>query len=235
MDKKALQLISRFSLPPNALGYCGKDSAPEKFKKCVIEGKCVGVEKELKNFIVLHPYLKTLSKIIKKDLFSYQVAEAYWLGNSQLTKVKHEDYMKLINNFRKQGVPDWLIKEISEKQPKKFIPTHLFQILHIGVGKASGSVPYNLQSINNCMVRWGKVKKISKDVIWVDITSLTRSRRKYNIVKKIRKFPVIPGFIPRLKVGDTVAVHWKQAVKKLNEKEIQKLSHWTKEVLRYIN
>lgn len=235
MDKKALQLISRFSLPPNALGYCGKDSAPEKFKKCVIEGNCVGVEKELKNFIVLHPYLKTLSKITGKDLFSYQVAEAYWLGNNKLKKVKQEDYMILINNFKKQGVPNWLIKEISEKQPKKFIPTHLFQILHIGVGKASGSVPYNLQSINNCMVRWGKVKKISKNIIWVDITSLTKSGKKYDLVKKIRKFPVIPGFIPGLKVGDTVAVHWKQAVKKLNEKEIQKLSYWTKEVLKYIN
>ena len=88
MDKKALQLISRFSLPPNALGYCGKDSAPEKFKRCVIEGKCAGLEKELKNFIVLHPYLKTISKITGKDLFSFQVAEAYWLGNNQLKKVK---------------------------------------------------------------------------------------------------------------------------------------------------
>jgi len=38
MEKKALQLIPGLSLPPNALGYCGKDSAPEKFKNCVIEG-----------------------------------------------------------------------------------------------------------------------------------------------------------------------------------------------------
>jgi len=235
MDKKALQLISRFSLPPNALGYCGKDSAPEKFKKCVIEGKCVGVEKELKNFIVLHPYLKTLSNITGKDLFSYQVAEAYWLGNNQLKKTKQDDYLELINNFKKQGVPDWLIKEISEKQPKKFIPTHLFQILHIGVGKASGSVPYNLQSINNCMIRWGKVKKISNNNIWVDITSLSRSEKKYSLVKIISKFQAVPRFITRLKVGDTVAVHWKQVVKKLNKNEIQKLSYWTKEVLKYIN
>ena len=41
-----------------------------------------------------------------------------------------------------------MIDELRESPPKKFIPTHLFQVLHVGVGKASGSVEFNLETIN---------------------------------------------------------------------------------------
>jgi hypothetical protein len=61
MDIKALQLEARFSLSPNSLGYCGKDSAEEKFKECIIQGKCKEVGEEVKHFIVLYPYLETLA------------------------------------------------------------------------------------------------------------------------------------------------------------------------------
>ncbi|MDO8515049.1 MAG: hypothetical protein Q7S14_00985, partial [bacterium] len=62
------------------------------------------------------------------------------------------------------GVPDWLVDDLKNHPPKKFIPTHLFQVLHVGVGRASGSVPFNQETINNCMVsvqngaayHWGK-------------------------------------------------------------------------------
>ncbi|MBN2016234.1 hypothetical protein JW766_05395, partial [Candidatus Dojkabacteria bacterium] len=67
MDKKALQLTSRFALPPNSLGYCGKDTAPEKFKKCIIKNDCLGVKSEIERFIVLNPYLETIAKITGKS------------------------------------------------------------------------------------------------------------------------------------------------------------------------
>ncbi len=235
MDKKALQLLSRFSLPPNALGYCGKDSAPEKFKKCVIEGKCSGVSNEIKKFIVLNPYLKTLAKITGKDIFSYEVAEAYWIGNNQLKKVKIEDYDILLKYLEKQGVPDWILEDLKERWPKKFIPTHLFQILHVGVGRASGSVPYNLNSINNCMIRWGKVKKISGNEARISVYSLARSGKGYKLVKKEKSFSIIPGFTSKLRIGEEVAVHWGHVIKKLNKSEVKKISSWTSEVLKSIN
>jgi len=232
MDTKALQFASRFSLPPNSLGYCGKDSAPEKFKSCVIDRKCVGVSKELKEFIVLHPYLKTLSEIIGQDTFSYKVVEAYWLGNNELKKVKAKDYEILLKNFKKQGVPSWLIEELSQKPPKVFIPTHLFQILHVGVGRASGSVPYNLKSINNCMIRWGKVKKIVDGKVIVRLNSLKKVKGKYKLVVKEEKLLVVPGFTPKLKVDDVVCAHWGQITKILDKREIKKLVYWTREVLK---
>lgn len=231
MDKKALRFTCRFSLPPNSLGYCGRNSAPEKFKSCVIEGKCSGVEPELKKFIVLHPYLNTISKLLMTPKFSYKVSEAYWLGNNELKKIKPEDYGVLLKNFVKQGVPAWLVGELEKNPPKEFIPTHLFQVLHVGVGRASGSVPYNIKTINNCMVRWGKVIEISDGKVKVDLKSLKKNGKKYTLVKKIEKASIVPGFLRGLKKGSVVAVHWGQAIKILNADEVRKITYWTKKVL----
>jgi len=235
MDKKALQLNSRFTLPPNALGYCGKDSAPEKFKACVISGKCGGVTEELKHFIVLYPYLRTIAKITKLPRFSYKVIESYWFGNEQLKKAKQKDYAVLLGFFEKQGVPQWLVEELKNKKPAKFIPTHLFQVLHVGVGRASGSVPYNIETINNCMIRWGEVTKVSKTAVTVNLNSLKKVKRVFQVTKTTETLPFIPGFIPNVKEGDIVTAHWKQITKILTQEEATKIAYWTNKVLEAIN
>lgn len=232
MKLKTLQFTSRFSLPPNSLGYCGKDTAPEKFKSCVIDGDCESVEKEIENFIVLNPYLKTISEVINETKFSYEVSEAYWIGNDKLKKFKNKDYSTLLRNFAEQGVPEWLINDLDKDKPKNFIPTHLFQVLHVGVGRASGAVPYNIKTINNCMIRWGKVKEINKDNFKVSLNSLEDKKKKYQLKKMEEMVRAIPGFVPNLSIGDFVAVHWKQIIKKLTNEEVEKLSFWTKKVLR---
>ncbi|MFA5776557.1 MAG: DUF6390 family protein [Patescibacteria group bacterium] len=235
MNKKALQLACRFSLPPNSLGYCGQNSAAEKFKKCVIESVCNNVKEELSKFIVLNPYFETLAQITKSDKFSYEVVEAYWLGNTGLKKSKTEHYNTLLNNFIKQGVPTWFVDELRTKTPKVFIPHHLFQVLHVGVGKASGSVPFNLESINNCMIRWGEVIKIKNNELVANLYSLKKSGKNYKLTQKNGQAKFIDGFLPKLKLGDVVAVHWGQAVKVLTLKEVNQLSFWTQEVLSHVN
>ncbi len=232
MDK-ALQLESRFSLPPNSLGYCGKKTAAYKFKQCIINGKCDGVKKEVTGFIVLYPYLKLLNKITKQPKFSKQTIEGYWLGNEILNKAKPKDYLLLLGYFQKQGVPGFFIKELKEKMPKKFIPSHLFQVLHVGVGRASGSVPFNLETVNDCMIRWGKVQSVTKNTATVDLNSLkTKNGRTYELTLAKTKVPFDRQLVLGLKKGDTVAVHWKMIIKILNDDEVKNIGFWTKEVLK---
>lgn len=235
MDKKALQLACRFSLPPNSLGYCGQNSAPEKFKSCVIEAVCNNIEEELGKFIVLNPYLETLSQVTKRDKFSYKVIEAYWLGNDELKKSKVKHYNNLLNNFSKQGVPDWFVDELRNKVPQVFIPHHFFQVLHVGVGRASGLVPFNLESINNCMIRWGSVIDIRDDGLTANLNSLKKLGDRFKLTQKKCPAKYITNFLPKLKLGDTVAVHWGQAIKILTPKEVSQLSFWTQEVLKHVN
>lgn len=232
-DTKALQLLSRFSLPPNSLGYCGRETAEEKFKQCIISGNCQGARDEAPKFLVLYPYLKTTSEITGLPVYNYQVIESFWLGNDLLKKAKAKDYFLLLENFLKQGISDWLIKELKQKPPKKFIPHHLFQVLHIGVGKASnGVVPFNLKSINNCMIRWGKVEKKSGKQIEINLNSLKKSKNVYNLTLKRVSLSINSKIVPGLKIGDTVAVHWQQVIKILTQNEEEKLSYWSRQILQ---
>jgi hypothetical protein len=234
-NSKALQLASRFALPPNSLGYCGKDSAPEKFKRCVISGDCIGVEEEIEKFPVFYPYLKTIAEITDKPIFSYEVIESYWLGNDCLNQAKPEDYSLLLDKFLKQGVPNFFVEELRSEQPKEFIPMHLFQVLHVGVGRATGAVPFNLNSSNQCMIRWGKVTHIKNNTATIDLNSLNKENKKYKLTIKSESHQFIPEFVPNLKIGDILAVHWKQVIKKLTTKEEKKLTFWTKKVIESVN
>ena len=232
MDIKALRFEGRFSIAPNCLGYCGREEAGGKLKECVINGNCLGIEEELKKFIVLYPYLKTISEITKLPTFSYPVIESYWLGNDLLKKVKDKHYGLLLENFKKQGVPEWLIKELADRKPKKFIPNHLFQVLHVGVGKASdGVVPFNLKSINSCMIRWGEVKEIKNKKATIALNSL-KNKSAESLVFKKETLLYSNDFVPNLKVKDIVAVHWNMIIKKLTGEEKEKLSFWTDEVIK---
>ena len=235
MDKKALQLLCRFALPPNSLGYCGRGTAPEKFKACILRGKCEGVEEELSKFIVLNPYLEMFKNITGQNKYAYAAAEAYWLGGDTLKKAKVSDYKLLLKFFAKQGVPDWLVEDLKKQVPKKFVPLHLFQVLHVGVGRASGAVPYNPESINNCMVRWGTIKKIENGGLSIENYGLERKNKKYVLARQNSKVAFREDFLPGVKVGDTVAVHWGQAVKKLTPGETANLEYWTRQVLEAIN
>jgi hypothetical protein len=230
---KALQLESRFSLPPNSLGYCGRQSAAFKFKACIIKGECEGVKEEVTKFIVLHPYLKTLSKITGLPKFSLKIIEGYWIGNDILKTAKLKDYSILLNYFKKQGVPDFFVEELKNKKPEIFIPNHLFQVLHVGVGRASGAVAFNIKTINNCMIRWGKIQSLSKNIAKVELNSLKINNKKsYSLTLINQSVPFDSKIVPDLKIGDSVAVHWNMIIKILTGNEENNLETWTKKVIK---
>ncbi len=231
INTKSLQLLSRYSLPPNSLGYCGKNSATEKFKECIRHGICNTVDEELTHFIVLHPYLKTIAEISDKNKFDYEVGECFWLGNDLIKLATVEHYELLLQNLQTQGVPESFVQELLQKQPKQFLPFHLFQVLHVGVGKSSGAVPFNLDTINNCMIRWGKVSEIEGTTLKAEMNSLKLLGSKYVFTKIPVEAQFDPLILRNLKIGDTISMHWKVANNILNDREIANLEYWSNKVL----
>ena len=232
MDIKALQLCSHFAYQPNSLGYCGRKTARAIFRNCIVNKRCDKVEDEIKNFLVLNPYIQTIAQVTRKHPLSYEVIEAYWLGNDLLKHIKPEHYTVLLKNLAAQGVPKILLQEIEKKVPKKFVPIHLFNILHIGVGKATMSVPFNLKSVNNCMIRWGKVSKVYAHIIEVNLMSLSddyifqvrRVNQRYD--------PMLSG---KILSGDVVFAHWGSIVKKTTRREIKNVAFWTEKLLNSLS
>jgi hypothetical protein len=206
----------------------------QNLKAASANGECDGVKDELKNFIVLYPYLKTLSKIIKKPFYSYSVIESYWLGNDELKKAKQLDYLLLLENFKKQGVPDFFVEESKILKNLK----NLFLIIYstccmLVLEKPAGQCRSTLETINNCMIRWGKVQSLTKKEAVVELNSIKGSR-VYSLTKNKERIPFNSRFTPELKVGDIVAVHWNMIVKALNIEEEKNLTFWTNKVLAEI-
>ncbi|MFC1722250.1 DUF6390 family protein [Patescibacteria group bacterium] len=106
--------------------------------------------------------------------------------------------------------------------------------MHVGVGKASGAVPFNLESINNCMIRWGEVTEINGSNITVLLNSMNSNKNNYFINKAPQKFSFVKDFIKDVKVGSIVAVHWQQVIKVLTSKEKENVSNWTEKVIKTI-
>jgi hypothetical protein len=233
--KAALQLLSRYSLPPNTLGYCGKGSATEKFKSCIIYGKCETIDEEVSHFIVLYPYLKTISALSHRDIFDYKVAECFWLGNELIGEATIVHYELLLKNFQLQGVPASFVEELRVKQPIKFIPFHLFQVLHVGVGKSSGAVPFNLDTINNCMIRWGKVTELNDKTLKIILNSLKTEGGKFVLYQKTVEVAYSEKILKGIKLGDIVTVHWNIVNNILNPKETKNLEYWSYKTLEVIN
>lgn len=254
IEIEALQLAGRFAMPPNSMGFCGRDSAPERFKRCIKTGECDFVADEITKFIVLHPYIKTIAQLTNRSKFEHKVVESYCFGNDLLNEIPESGYDLLMDNFEEQGVPKWFVDEIREKKPKKFIPTHLFQVLHVGVGKVSGTVPFNLNSVNNCMIRWGKVLEVGSDTsiigentldinnfnpsvpsIIVELNSLKKDSSGLSIHTETTRANYNLDITPNIRVGSTVAVHWSQTIKEITCEESLKLKKWSKKVIKEIN
>ena len=83
------------------------------------------------------------------------------------------------------------------------------------------------------MIRWGKVEKITKDKVTVKLNSLKKNNH-YQLTTIKQDVPFDSKIVPRLKVGDTIAVHWNMVIKILTKDEVKKLSHWTQKVLECI-
>jgi hypothetical protein len=108
---------------------------------------------------------------------------------------------------------------------------HLFQVLHVGVGRAIGSVP--LISIYNKL--HDPLRKLSENSVVINLNSLKKNKKRYSLIRIREKFPVSNKLIPNIKMGDIVAVHWKQVIKVLTKKEERDLTFWTKETLKYFS
>lgn len=233
-NQKALEFLSRFAIAPAALQKCGSDDSPSILENCITSGDCKGVEEELRNFIALYPNLKTISEITGLPVFSHEVAKAYWLGGDLLEQAEIEHYEILLSFFAHQGVPQDFIEELRANTPKDFIPFHLFQVLHVGAGKhGKGSLP-NLDDVNNCMIRWGEILKINGKEVVINLHQLEFEDGKYNLTRKRETLQIDLRFVPEVKIGDKISIHWGVANKILTQMEVKNLKKWTKKVLNAI-
>jgi len=236
-----VRLAALFSYMPNKLEYCGPKEASTLFYSYLKNNRNKDKVKELLvKFEALYPYLKVIAEGNERDLFDYDVVEAYWLGN-KLAELDEKAAIRLIKMLNKRGLMDSvakkLIKRLKKLDEKAISLTHLFHVVFVGVGAVTGSVPAIIENMDKCRISWGSVCEIRDSYLVVERNRLKNKDNEYFIDKNPEKVRVDydRNFFTDLNTGDVVATHWGLAVKKLSSKELKNLKVYTQKVIELIS
>ncbi|VVB81405.1 Uncharacterised protein [uncultured archaeon] len=220
------ELCCRFSGITNSLNYCGPSDAHRTFARFMQAGEGEReVQELLSRFEGLFPYLQLIAKKHNLQPFDYRVVEAYWLGNELLDAFTVDDFRSFLPELGKRGLP--IVRQLQEKVPEGAIPHHTFNVLFVGVGQITGSVPTTLENMQNCMASWGEV--ISPSAVKGSVLIKNNGYSLSEAERTVRFGLVHP------KIGDKVAIHWGECVHILNQQQYENLQKYTEKVIRAVN
>lgn len=159
--------FAKYAYAPNKLRYCGPDDNRGIFDYCVANHSDQGLIQLLKNFEGAYPYLQLIAKANKiKDPFDERVTEAYWIGNNLLKNVKTSDFHQQLKSRFSQKLSPNMMKWLLPKPAEGAKPHHNFHVLDVytKTGLIRSGIKTNvLETINNCLIMWGKVVKTKNE------------------------------------------------------------------------
>ncbi|MBT4352701.1 hypothetical protein HOD20_09275 [archaeon] len=234
-----ITFVTKYSFITNKLKYCGPDDSYIKFLEYIKnpnEKLASEIRNYMKRFEGLYPYLDLISKKTNLDFLSEKVVEAYWIGSDLLDDFDENDLKEMITALSKRGLPKSYAKKLCDGVPKGMVPHHSFNVIYVGVGKVTGSVEFNIDNINNCLIRWGKVKKINENKVTLSHQPYIFENKKMILSnEKEDEFEYLPEFIDELKIGDNVSHHWNVVVDKLTDSQKKNLIKYTNKNVEVLN
>ncbi|OIO65383.1 hypothetical protein AUJ68_03240 [Candidatus Woesearchaeota archaeon CG1_02_57_44] len=235
MDGEELAL--RFSYITNTLRFCGPVEAQDAFLRYLSKkDNAPEVKAAVHRFEGLYPYLHAIAEKAVRTLLDHDVTEAYWLGNSLLDGFNKQDMAAIIEHLARRGLPLSLAEKLIADLPEGFVPHHDFNVLYVGVGNTTGSVPSTLQNMENCRISWGRVVDVLKNIVLVRARPLIEHEGLLALgTEETRTAIYLDAMLPDVAVGDIVALHWGMACMKLDERQLKNLSHYAGKVLDTVN
>ena len=222
--------FSRYAFMPNKLGYCGGSDNRTLFEYCAATHTDPGLVIILKKFEAAYPYLQLIASTNHiPDPFDTRVVEAYWLGNQLLDQVDLiQFYNSLHERFAKRLSPKTLGYLLS-KPPLGARPFHNFHVFD--VHSHIGMLDHSLDTMENCRISWGLVKKIEVTHLLVEYQPLVLEWGKLKLgearEKKVLHQIDGTGFISKCQVGDFISFHWGWACEVLGLRQVQNLKKYT--------
>ncbi|MEK6917150.1 MAG: DUF6390 family protein [Nanoarchaeota archaeon] len=232
----SIELVARYSFITNKLRYCGPEESYLKFLEYIKnpnEKLANEIKSYIKRFEGLYPYLQLIAKKHGLDEFDYKVMEAYWLGNELLDKFTETDLKEIIFTLTKRGLPKSYAEKLTKNIPSGMLPHHSFNVIYVGVGKVTGSVKFNLENINNCLIRPGKVVKSKEKTAIIQHRPYRYDKGKLELGNPIEE--EFDNQFNSLKKGDTVSIHWKFIVDKLTEEQYSNLLKYNFKNIQALN
>jgi len=237
---------SRYSFGPNRLHYCGPD-ANRELASLIEHGEAnPELSVLLRQFKTLYPYLQYISRTNGiTEPFDSRVVEAYWLGNNLLEKNKLENRKRKLHNFL---VGDLLVKKkISSREfewlEKKIadgaVPHHSFHVLNIWQMSGHTDKLDEVERMDECLVNFGKVIRVSGPEITVLTESLSYAGGKLFLSgsreKKITRRLEAEYDIEQIKPEQIVSFHWSTPCEIISEGQAKNLKKYILQSINFAN
>lgn len=216
---EGITLAARFSSAPNALGLCGPQGFDSSNKQKLLA--------QMKKFLAPYSYMQLIAKSNGKKPFDFDVAEAFWIGNSLLDNVKRADLARLITTkFTGKGkLSPRRAKQLAANLPPRVFPHHSFHVFYIG--SISGVLEGKKKELDLCRISWGRVSRVGKKSIQVCQKPVAFGRGGATFARRKTASILLPKLCPKFKVGDKICSHWGVAAAKLTRHQEKNLQKYT--------
>ncbi len=227
-------LWARYSFSPNRLKYCGPNANLDLFERAAAKIDDKKIREILTDFEAAYPYIQFIANENKiQDPFDWRVVEAYWIGNELLDNISVSKFYRYLEDHFGKRAKKEIMYQISGKVPLGAKPYHAFHVLEIyrRLGSLKGHRPGPLlETINNCLVTWGKIIDIKKGKLEIEYSPVIYQNKL--ILGQPRKKDIDFQFKDKAllgnpRVGDYVSVHWNWACDILTERQLKNLQKWT--------
>lgn len=227
-------LFARYAIWPNQRGYCGP-ADHEELRGYLAAGQAgPGLVRLAKDFAGAWPYLRLIAASSGiTDPLDPRVVEAYWVGNDLLRGVRIPDFgLSLDERFRRRSGTGW--QSVSSALLAGGVPHHSFHVFCVypwtGLLRAGVREP-SLEVLDRCRIGWGQVIALAGPAVVVRQRALTWDGRVFGLGEPSPR-AVSAGFVPGLRPGDWVSLHWDCVCDRLSHPQLAALVRYTNQHMR---
>lgn len=233
---------ARYGFMPNRLSLCGRERNRELLEYAQAGIADPGLQENLEDFETLYPHLKFIARSNRvKDPFDIRVVSAYWLGNDFLDNVSPNAFYRHFEDAlqlkKKMSIRQRNL--LYDKLPKGAFPHHAFHVLNVFRRTGHVAQPHTLETMNKCIISWGKVIKVGEDYLTVQNRPLNFEAD--NLVwgrmqnQEVQRSIDSKTFVKDLQIGDLVTFHWGFLCEKVSEYEVAYLNKYTSKAIELAN
>lgn len=234
MNLAGLALCARFSYPPNSLSLCGPDKKNDLRWYTTSQEANKGTVEILSQFSTLFPYLNLIAYENEiGDPFDQKVVEAYWIGNNLLGQIPISSFAHhLSEKIRlKKMIKSKELEKIFAKLGNGALPHHSFHVLNIYKRTGHIDIPYTTQTMDACLINWGKIIKVQGDSLIIETKPLRLKNNRLIFDQPMNRTIMSQGekdvLYKQLEVGDWVSYHWGYFCQKLTFTQLRNLRYYT--------
>lgn len=232
-----------YAFAPNSLSFCGPPKKSDILHYSQSGEITRGTKELLSDFKTLYPYLQFIAGEHRiPDPFDERVVEAYWIGNTLLDSIAKKKYIAHLDHDHNMS---FVIDKAGYEQVANAIvdggmPLHAFHVLSFWRRTGHHAAPHTIESMDACMIHWGKIVSIGPQFLTVDTQQLKLLGNKLmliNNVKRTIKTTTIDlsKMKSKLSVGMHISYHWGEFCEVLDLKRVRQLHFYTTKTLQSIN